>query len=253
MRVSLNLLVAALILALFGPVSSQAAAVPDDLSAAVADAARPDADRNRDADRKPAESMAFAGVKPGDRVLELLPGRGYFTRLLSKAVGPSGHVYAVTPEVSVKANPKAVDAINALAADPAYANVTVLVQPAAALRAPEPVDVMWTSLNYHDLHDSFMGPVDMAAFNRSVYNALKPGGTYLIIDHEAALGSGVQMTETLHRIDPAAVKTEVLAAGFVLAGESDLLRNPDDPHTSRIFDASIRGKTDQFMLKFRKP
>jgi predicted methyltransferase len=107
--------------------------------------------------------------------------------------------------------------------------------------------------NYHDLHDTFMGPADVPAFNRNVYAALKPGGVFVVLDHAAAAGSGLRDTDTLHRIDIAAVKSEVEAAGFVLDGESAVLANPADSHDKNVFDPSIRGRTDQFLLRFKKP
>jgi predicted methyltransferase len=121
------------------------------------------------------------------------------------------------------------------------------------LSAPEPVDLVFTAQNYHDYHDPFMGPVDMAGFDKRVYDALKPGGLFVVIDHAAPAGSGLADTDTLHRIDPAVVKQEVEAAGFVFDGESDALRNPADAHDLKVFDKSIRGHTDQFVYRFRKP
>lgn len=227
---------------------------PDAIAAAVADANRPDTDRQRDPNRKPAETLAFAGVKPGDEVAELLPGAGYFTRLFSKTVGPNGHVYALVPAPSPDApadTPDFAARVKAIAADPHYPNVSVVVEPFSQLKAPVPVDLVWTSQNYHDLHN-FPG-LDLVVFNQMVYDALKPGGIYLILDHAAAPGSGVADTATLHRIDSEVVKKEVLAAGFVLVGASDLLREPGDSHAVKVFDPSVRGRTDQFMLKFRKP
>jgi predicted methyltransferase len=227
--------------------------VPAYIAAAVADPGRPAADTERDAARHPAESLAFAGVKPGDVVVDFLPGGGYFTRVLSKAVGPKGHVYAFVPAVFATAFPKGVDGVKAIAADPAYANVTVLVQP--TFSTPVPVDVIWTAQNYHDLHNPFQGgpAPDIARVNAAFLAALKPGGTLIIIDHAAEPGSGVRDTNTLHRIDEAAVKSELTAAGFKLAGESDILKNAADPHTAKVFDPAIRGHTDQFALKFEKP
>ena len=227
---------------------------PDVISAAIADGSRPDTDKQRDANRKPAETLAFAGVKSGDRVAELLPGGGYFTRLFSKIVGPNGHVYALVPAPLPDAPADALDRaarVKAIAADPNYSNVSVVVEPFAQLKAPEPVDLVWTSQNYHDFHN-FPG-LDVTVFNQLVFDALKPGGTYLVLDHAAEPGSGVRDTATLHRIDPETVKKEVLAAGFVFVGSSDLLHQADDPHAVKVFDPSVRGKTDQFILKFRKP
>jgi predicted methyltransferase len=228
--------------------------VPGFIAAAVADAGRPAEDKQRDAQRKPAETVQFAGIKPGDRVVELVPSRGYFTRIFSKVVGPKGHVYALSPPRRPNAAADAPDpsaATTAIAADPAYANVSVQSGRLVTISVAEPADVVWTSLNYHDVHN--IADIDIAAFNKSVFDALKPGGTYIVLDHAAAAGSGIRDTSTLHRIDPAAVKAEALAAGFVLAGESNLLHNADDAHTAPVIDPAIRGKTDQFILKFRKP
>jgi predicted methyltransferase len=233
---------------------ASAAPTPANIAAAVADSGRPDADKQRDANRKPAETLAFAGVKPGAQIAELIPGGGYFTRLFSKAVGGSGHVYALVPAPLPDAPADVPDfaaRVKAIAADPNYANVSVVVEPFSQLGVPAPVDLVWTSDNYHDLHN-FPG-LDVGVLNKTVFDDLKPGGIYLILDHSAAAGSGTRDTKTLHRIDPEAVKAEVLAAGFVFVGSSDLLRQSDDPRTAKVFDPVIRGKTDQFVLKFRKP
>jgi predicted methyltransferase len=227
--------------------------IPPNIAAAVADPGRPQADRDRDPDRRPAEVLAFAGVKPGATVVDFIPGGGYFTRIFSKAVGPSGHVYAIVPEELIKAFPKSGDAIKALGADPAYANVTVLVEPVDAPSIPGLADLVWTAQNYHDLHDPFLGPADIGKVNHAVWTMLRPGGVYLVLDHVAEVGSGLRDTNTLHRIDPAAAKAEITAAGFVLAAKSDLLRNPADAHMLKVFDPTIRGRTDQFIFKFRKP
>ena len=217
------------------------------ISAAVADAGRPAEDKERDANRKPAETIAFAGIKKGDHVAELLPGGGYFTRIFSKVVGDKGVVYALVPPPRPN-GPDPAAAANAIAAADKNVKVATLGQDKLA---PEPVDVVWTSQNYHDLHNR--PNADLAAFNKNVFDALKPGGTYLVLDHAAEAGSGTRDTSTLHRIDPEVVKTEVTAAGFKLEGSSDVLKNPQDPHTANVRDPSIRGKTDQFILKFRKP
>jgi predicted methyltransferase len=226
----------------------------DAIAAAVADANRPEVDKQRDANRKPVETLEFTGVKPGDQVAELLPGGGYFTRLFSKIVGPSGHVYALVPAPSPDSPPDTPDfaaRVKAIAADPNYSNVSVVIEPFSQLKAPAPVDLVWTSQNYHDLHN-FPG-LDVVVFNQLIFDALKPGGIYLILDHEAEAGSGTRDTGTLHRIDVETVKKEVLAAGFVLVGSSNLLRQPADQHAVKVFDPSVRGRTDQFLLKFRKP
>ena len=218
------------------------------ISAAVADPARPAADTARDAERKPAQIVAFAGVKPGDTVVELMPGGGYFTRILSKTVGPKGHVYGLVPEGFAK-RPGALDGINALAAQ--YGNVTIMPVDLASFTIPAPADVVWTSENYHDFHN---GPTaNIPGLNKAVFAALKPGGVYYIEDHAAAKGAGTTTTSTLHRIEAAATIKEVEAAGFKLDGQSDLLANPADTHDKAVFDPSIRGKTDKFSLRFRKP
>lgn len=237
------------------PLSQAGAAqsVHDAIAAAIADPARPDADRQQDANRKSLEVLIFTGVKPGDKVADFIPGGGYVTRLFSKIVGKNGHVYAVVPEELFAMKGDADKAVKAIAADPAYSNVTVLREPVNRFTAPEQLDLVWTSMNYHDLHDPFFGPADLAAVNKAVFKTLKPGGIYLVLDHAAAAGSGLRDTNTLHRIDPEAVKKEVLAAGFVLDAQSDVLRNPDDDHTAKVFDPAIRGKTDKFIFKFRKP
>jgi predicted methyltransferase len=222
-----------------------------DYAAAIGDSARPDADKQLDAERKPAEMLALAHVRAGMRVMDLIPGKGYFTRLFSAAVGPKGYVYAYQPVeldgfLKGKAPP-----VNDVAA--AYKNVAVIHASINKVVAPESLDLVWTSQNYHDLKDSFFAPADTALVNKAIYDALRPGGEYIVLDHAAENGSGVRDTDTLHRIDEAVVKKEVLAAGFKLAGESNVLRNKDDNRTLKVFDPSIRHKTDQFILIFRKP
>ncbi|KZC40458.1 MULTISPECIES: class I SAM-dependent methyltransferase [Rhodanobacter] len=228
------------------------AAVSAAVQKALADPAR-QTDRAEDTRRQVAQVMAFAEVKPGQKVLELVPGSGYWTRVFSAVVGPQGHVYTVWPHEMGKYSAKSFANWQGLVATPHYANVSLLQQPAALLSAAEPIDLVFTAQNYHDYHDPFMGPVDMAGFDKRVYDALKPGGLFVVIDHMAPAGSGLADTDTLHRIDPAVVKQEVEAAGFVFDGESDALRNPADPLNAKVFDKSIRGHTDQFVYRFRKP
>jgi predicted methyltransferase len=224
------------------------------ISDAVADKTRPEADVERDAERKPAQTLAFAGVKPGATVIELMPGGGYYTRLLSKVAGPNGHLYALVPAPRPDAAPDAPDRslpVKAIAAASGYGNVSVVVQPIKALQLPSQADLVWTSNNYHDVKN--VPGMDMLAFNKSVFDALKPGGSYLVIDHAAAADAPADVTNALHRIRAETVKEEVLAAGFVLEGESEALHNTTDGHDLKVFDPAIRGKTDQFVLKFVKP
>jgi predicted methyltransferase len=222
------------------------------IAAAVADAGRPAADTQRDADRKPGEAVAFSGMKAGDKVIDLVPGSGYFTRIFSKVVGPKGKVYALTPDEMLGKMAKAADAAKALPTA-GYANVVPVSTSINDIKVGEPVDIVWTSLNYHDMHNPLMGPANMGSYNKSVFNALKSGGIYIIIDHAAAPGSGTRDTELLHRIDVEAVKAEVTGVGFQLLGESKILAHPADDHSGKIFDSGVRGKTDQFVLKFKKP
>jgi predicted methyltransferase len=226
--------------------------VPPYIQAAVNDPARGQ-DVSIDARRKITDVMVFSEVKPGQKVLELIPGSGYFTRVFSTIVGSQGHVYVLWPNEYAKEDVDDVAGSDKLATDPHYANVSVLKQPAAQLSVPQPVDLVFTSQNYHDYPDVFMGKVDPVAFDKQVYAALKPGGMFVVIDHVAPAGSGMADTDTLHRIDPEIVKKQVESVGFVFAGESNALRNPNDPHTIKVFDSSIRGHTDQFMYRFRKP
>jgi predicted methyltransferase len=237
-----------------GAAASHAASdVPAYIQSAVSDASRPDADKKRDADRKPGEMLVIAEIKPGQKVADFFPGRGYFTRIFAKSVGASGKVYAVVPAEELKDNPKSADGIKAVAAEPGYANVAVVSDKMVdEFKLPEQVDVVWTSQNYHDLHDATFVHPDMAKFNKAVFDALKPGGLFIVLDHSAVDGSGFRDAGTLHRADKEAVKKEVMAAGFKLVGESSVLKNPADDRTKKVFDADVRSHTDQFILKFKK-
>jgi predicted methyltransferase len=237
-------------LALSSPLLAQAPAAY--VAAAVASADRPVADTDRDAARHPAELIAFAGLKPGDRVADIMPGGGYFTRIFSKVVGPRGQVFAVVPTELAQVAPKVLEGVKAMAAEGPYANVTVLVQPTAAIAPPAPLDLAWTSDNYHDLY-GFLGADHAAALDAAVFKALKPGGIFIVVDHAAKPGTSDVSAETLHRIDPETVRAQALAAGFVLDAQSDILRNPADTHEDKVFAPAIRGHTDQFVFRFRKP
>ena len=194
------------------------------------------------------EVVAFIGLKKGDKVADIIGGR--LTGSLAEAVGPTGKVYAVETAEIVKGHPQVMDRMKALAAQ--SPNVVVSDEPVAT-PLPSGLDAVFIRQNYHDLYDKFMGPADVPAFNKAVFAALKPGGVYVVLDHVAVAGSGIGATETLHRIDPARVKADVLAAGFKLDAESSILANAGDDHTKGVFDASVRGHTDQFLYRFKKP
>jgi predicted methyltransferase len=218
--------------------------VPQAFSALLADPGRPAADVTRDADRRPGELMRFAGVRAGQKIAELAPGGGYFTRLLASAVGASGRVYAVAGRPS--------PALTELSTN--RPNLAILAAGSGTIPVPEPVDIVWTTLNYHDFKNSKLPNGDAAkAANTEAFRVLKPGGTYLVVDHQGAPGTGASQTSTLHRIEDVQVVREVEAAGFRLEKQSDLLRHPADTHTLKVQETGIRGKTDQFVLKFRKP
>lgn len=252
----MHLAFAAMLLA-SAPALSQAqvgASAPDYITQAIADSTRPAEQIKLDVWRKPAAVIAFSGLKPGDRVADFMPGNAYFTRMFSKIVGPQGHVYAFVPAQELaNCAPSETEGMRVLQRDGRYRNITVLVDVADRFAAPEQLDMVWTAQNYHDLHDAFMKPTDVAAFNRAVFRALKPGGVFLVIDHVAAAGSGLRDTDTLHRIDPEAIRSEVTAAGFVFEAQSSALRNSEDSHTLRVFDPAVRHRTDQIVYKFRKP
>ncbi len=232
--------------------AAHAQTVSDAVKAAVSDAGRPAADKDRDATRKPAEITAFAGVKAGDVVADINPGGGYFTRIFSKTVGAKGKVYAVVSDAAVAKRPEAADGVKAIAADQAYGgNIEVMIADFANLKTAMPLDVAWTSWNYHDFKNR--GGSFTTNMNKAIFAALKPGGTYIVIDHAAAKDAGADVTEKLHRVSPEVVKQEVMAAGFKLESESNLLAHAEDNHTSPVFDGAVRGKTDSFLLKFRKP
>ena len=222
-------------------------------AATISNSTRPAEDIARDAARKPAVMMAFAKVKRGQTVVDMLPGAGYFTRVFSQTVGPKGHVIALVPDQYAKSYPAAATVMTALGAEPAYKNVQVAIRALTDIAPAGTADVVWTAQNYHDLHSAKLPPQVIGAVNGAVLAALKPGGHYIILDHSAAAGSGLRDVDTLHRIDPAALKAEVIAAGFKFEGESKVLSNPADDRSKNVFDPAIRGKTDQFIFRFMKP
>jgi predicted methyltransferase len=220
----------------------------------LADKGRPARDRARDKRDRIGEVLAFASISPGEIVADFLPFRGYYTRLFASQVGAAGRAYAVVPEdlTRIERIAKGRAEIAAFAAsEPTIKLASGPVAQAGAL--PEPVDLFWISENYHDLHNAFMAPVDIGAFNAAVFKALKPGGRLLIIDHVAAKGAPQDVTEKLHRIEPAVARREIEAAGFKWDGESDALVNRADRHACSIFARGVRYHTDRFIHRFRKP
>jgi predicted methyltransferase len=226
-----------------------AADTPAYVTAAVADMSRPKVDVASDVLRDPADTLAFAGVKPGMVVGELFPGGGYFSRMIGDVVGPHGKVYGIENtgwDGAVKADQ------DMLAAG-GPKNFTLDPETFGQFKLPEKVDLFWITQNYHDLHIAKYGVVDMAAFNKHVFDSLKPGGIYFILDHQANPGTTLDQIAVLHRIEKAQVIREVTAAGFKLVAEGKFLNRPSDDHTKTIFDPAIRGKTDQYALKFLRP
>lgn len=235
--------------------SSSGYAPAPNIRAAVANPARPERDRQRDVNRKPEQVLAFAGVRPGLDIAELEPASGYYTRILCKAVGSSGHIDAVnfilhfSPEQMKRMGGRRMGPPPAPKTD--CDNVTYSVQTSTALKLPSGLDMVFTAENYHDFRIPEFGSADMRTFNQTVFDALKPGGVFIVEDHAAAAGTGAQDAATLHRIDPALVKQELESVGFQFAGQSPILRNPKDTHTDIVFKTVDR--TDRFLFKFRKP
>lgn len=232
--------------------------------AALADPRRPAADRDRDALRHPGEILAFSGVQPGWRVADVGPGGGYYTRLFAVAVGDGGRVFGIN---RVR-NPNATQPPAIIAVAGQYPNISVVEQGYQGWTTPEPLDAIFISQIYHDFHlaaqparaatDSqpaapARSALDVAALNRGMFAALKPGGVLIIIDHAAPDGSDLSVADSLHRIEQADVRSELEAVGFVFEAESQVLRNPADNRSERVFEADIRGHTDQFVMRFRKP
>lgn len=225
---------------------------------AVNDSARPEADIVRDAGRHPAEMLTFAGVQPGWRVADLGAGSGYYTRILSTAVGSEGEVIAENMDWIVDRFPAADTAITVLADE--RDNVTRIVTPISGILDgyENELDAAFMVLIYHDqawMQEDIHEPTrdDRLAMNRSIYNALRPGGVFLVVDHHAEASTGDSAVDAYHRIEEAFVREEIEAAGFVLEATSDLLANPDDPRDISVFDETIRGQTDRFILLYRKP
>ena len=238
--------------AMLGAAAADSGGTPAYVTAAMNAPSRKD-DLTEDTGRQMAAVMTFAQVKPGQKVVELIPADGYWTRVFSGIVGPKGHVYTIWPDGYQKYVEEGYANWQKLITTPEYSNVSLLREADADFKVPEPVDLVYTCQNYHDYHDKFMGPVDMVAFDKKVFAALKPGGVFVIVDNVAPADSGFSSTETTHRIDPEAVKKEVESAGFVFDGSSDALKNPADTHLLVSYKPPMSGHNDQFIFRFRKP
>lgn len=202
---------------------------------------------------KHSELIRFARADAGSTVIDVWPGSGDWTRLFSDIVGPEGRVYSFVPAELAHFKSDPVGRMRALAKEPGRDNVQAISADLVELPGSrQTADVVWLSLFYHDLHTALLQTrgATAAAFNRAVYERLKPGGFYVIVDHAAAAGTGTGHAESLHRIERAVVREEVEAAGFVLDAESPLLANNEDPHSIKVFDPSIKGETDRFAYRF---
>lgn len=242
---------AAMLMALPAQGSARPAHRPTPIAAAIADVHRGDADRALDESRKPADVLAFAGFKPGQTVADWGAGGGYYSRLIADVVGPKGRVYAIlTPAFTKK------EAWDKLTRD--YTNVLPMMLPVKAQTlAPASLDAIFAHLEYHDLYFASekydLPPRDVDAVLRNWFAAVKPGGSVVIVDHVGPAGDPRDVVEKFHRIDPARVRTDLERAGFVFEAESDVLRRNEDPHDVGVFDPSVRGKTDRFTMRFRRP
>ncbi len=239
--------------AVFGPALSQEPSnPPEHLLKAVEHPSRPDADRVRDQGRKPARVLAFFGVEPGWRVAELMAGQGYYAEILARAVGPQGRVFIHNSPFVLERFAEV-----PLSKRLARAGLDNAARINAELDAPNLPGKLDAVLIFLFYHDAYWQKVDREKLNRAVFEALKPGGVYGVVDHHAKPGRGAQDVSTLHRVEASLVKQEILAAGFVLDGESDLLANPEDTRDYNVFrfrQAGMeRDQTDRFVLRFRKP
>ena len=244
MRNNITIILLPIVFMAFSPAVAQT-----EIAAILADTSRPAADRDRDAGRMPAEVLAFFDIGPGDKVADLLCGGGYYTRILVPVVGEEGEVYAGNNPFFQRFGE---EALTALIAEPGFERVHRIDGPVdeVALPTDGSLDAVIIVLAYHDL---WLTDEDRGELNRRVFAALKPGGVYGIVDHHAAEGAGTDVIQSLHRIEEPVITAEISAAGFSLAARADFLGNPNDDRSLRIFDPSIRGSTDRFVLRFEKP
>jgi predicted methyltransferase len=279
MRLQQQLFVAAAMSLVCGGFESSAYAAdatPAAVVAAVRDNIRMPGDLVRDRMRDPTPAIAFSRIKAGDKVADLLPGDGYYTRILSKLVGPKGTVYAmagmtwrgdlesmlVKNKAAVKQGgeptPNPIEPLLAVQNITSYSNVVAMLYQLGAydgqFTAPEQLDAVFTADHYQDLHNPALAVSDkVGAVTKQIFASLKPGGTYTVIADAAARGAGFTKSQSLGRVEADAVKAEVIAAGFTLDGESNAFANPADDHSKATSDASVKNKADQFILRFKKP
>ncbi len=220
------------------------------IAGAVADTTRPADARARDQARKPAEILIFSGIAEGDKIVEITPGGGYYTALLSRVVGDQGHVYAVDPERLFEFFPQGRDMFSDYIESDPRKNVSFSSQFLDDIKIPGEVDQIWMVLYYHD---TIWTGEDRVAMNRAFYDMLKPGGVYFVVDHHGLPGAGDGITRELHRMDAATAKVEIEDAGFTLDAISDVLSNPSDPRDDSVFGEERRGKTDRFVWRYVKP
>ena len=223
------------------------AGLPDAYALSIVDPRRPSSEVARDPLRHPHAMLDFIGLEPGMRIADIRPEEGYFSRLFAPVVGETGRVYAFVPTRTAERENGFADT---LATD--YGNVVRITGALDAMEFPEPLDVVFMGQEYHDFHIAGFN-TDVAEMNRRVFAALRPGGVYIVLDHSGRDGTGNTEVQSLHRIEGAFLRREVEAAGFVYEGELTVLANPDDDRTLSAFDEAIRGRTDQFVYRFRKP
>jgi predicted methyltransferase len=237
------------------PLATLSAAPTTSIAAALATPGRSADNVKLDESRKPAEVLAFLGLKPGMNALDLFGGNAYWAEIMAPVVGAKGHVTVWEPTQFYSPDTKASFA----ALEAKNPNVSIVASPFEAPALPAGyADLVMLNLNYHDTYwqsEKYGIPkMDPDAFLKTVYAAMKPGGVIGVIDHVASPGDDTRATvEKFHRIDPEVVKADFKRAGFEFVGSSDILRNPADDHSLMVFDPKVRGKTDRFVFKFKKP
>jgi predicted methyltransferase len=251
---TLKLLTISLALAGASTLATAALAQPSDATAPAATANRSEDNVKLDESRKPAEVLSFLGLQSGMQAIDLFGGNRYWAEIMAPAVGPKGHVTVWEPTQFY--DKESADKFAAFQAK--VPNAHLVVSPFEAMALPENAyDFMMINLNYHDVYwesTKYGVPrMEPDAFLKTVYASLKPGGIVGVIDHVGNPGDTRETVEKYHRIDPAVVKADFEKAGFRLEAESDMLKNPADDHGLPVFDPKIRGKTDRFVYKFRKP